>query len=288
MAKYGEWDIGGHTPSHIESVDYDFNKRQITLHCVAFADETGEDPRLEIQTFDDMACDVVSNTQLQGGGSSLQICNGDLTIATDGVLSWVAALEHPTMTEDSYAEGSIAYDMVLDIETLPRGGVPNVAQPLPPDNTDVITPVTTPVPSFTYNQGLQNYSNIEYYQFTNKDQFYSADNFYGSAFGWMKITEVSLVRQVQITGVTDYLPAWVDVNGVRLIWNVVGPNYDSAARTGHVQGDPWVSETLTFDLPTPSMELTIQTSNYIWEPDGTNTAANKHGTHIGTIKVVYK
>jgi hypothetical protein len=62
---YGEWSIGGATPSWIVDAEYDKTRRTLTLKCIA---EHGvRDAREEIAIFEAMKVDTYSNTQLLAG-----------------------------------------------------------------------------------------------------------------------------------------------------------------------------------------------------------------------------
>jgi hypothetical protein len=263
-----EWNIGGLVPSLAYDSDVNLDTRQITLKCAALREVIGDDPQTEIDAFNELAVDQATNTQLLNGGSGLQACNGLLIETTNGIDTWVSALSKVNKHISGLDEDRIEYDLIIDIETLPLAGLS--------------IPDTPPVlPTKKYNAPLNNYSNITYYQYSDGTNRSVADEFTGYTIGRLTIHETTPVKQVILYGACLYTPAWISVNGIQTNWvyslpGIIGGISENLKTIG--------MEPLTFNLPTPSTTINIQTSTYIMDGD-VNTSK---GSYLNYIMVVYQ
>lgn len=248
---YGSWIIGGVTPSWIETVDYNLGDNKISLKCAAFYDETGNDPRVEIKSFEDMACQTINNTPLLNGGTVLEVVGGSIITVTDGVETWRAALHPPTYTEDNAAAKGIEYTLDLEVRKTATGGY------------NLYTP------SF---RGYSNISQYEYYDGGVKSSASPTDGAYGSEIGWMQITEERNVKRVDVYGSACNKPASITVNGVTQSWVKC---HDRPACTNYGY------ERLVWNLNTPSKTVTLSTT-------GHGDPTPRHGCWIQWIRVLYE
>jgi hypothetical protein len=287
---YDEWVIGGLTPSWIVDVQYNHENREITLTCRADHNRLSDlDPRSEIEQFQEMQCDVISNTQLMNGGSCLQTCNGDPIIITDGVDSWVAALKKVNYLADYQSQLNIDYQLVLEYETHSDGIIYSITgsgdedNPTPDDGDDDNggnDGNNTTISSKTYYPPFVGLSNITYWCFTDETELNQCSN----SMGKMIITEPRNVKQVIVKSkryaeLADPKPnIYIEVNGSR-------QNYSNEEMWGF-------PETMTWDIDPPSSTITINS------PDNTSDKARvrrpeliqylSKGILVSSITVVYE
>lgn len=216
---YGEWSIGGVTPSWIVDAEYDKTRRTLTLKCIA--EHGTRDGREEIAIFEAMKVDTYSNTQLLAGGSKLQVCNGEIITITDGVESYPGAVVDVKYDErGTLASQLIEYDIVLAIQTESKY---NQAIYVPP---------------------YYLYENIEYYLMTDKDTNWHDPKWagYGNEIGHMTITEDFDVMRVEVVGSACHGQAWITCNGEKRDWVYT---HDSQYKTNTM---PQGTEKLTWIL----------------------------------------
>jgi hypothetical protein len=193
---YGEWSIGGVTPSWIVDAEYDKTRRTLTLKCIA-EHQSQTDARGEIAVFESMKVDTYSNTQLLAGGSKLQVCNGDIITVTDGVEVYPGAVVDVRYDERGLtASQLIEYDIVLAIQTESKY------------NQSIYVP-----PYYLY-------ENIDYYLMTNNDKKWNDPKWlgYGNEIGSMTITEEFDVMKVEAVGSACHGPAYIICNGEKRDW----------------------------------------------------------------------
>lgn len=249
---YDNWTIGGVTVPHVRTVANDQSSRTITLSCSALTEnvESGE-PRDEIALFEEMSCDVITNTQLMNGGSCLQVCNGDPVIVSDGVNAWVAALERVAINENKISEKRIDYDLVIHYETVPRGITYTTTGTYDPeesaDEEDELD--TQTISSKIYTRPYCGFDNIEYYRFTDESTNYPDC----VKIGKMIITEERLVKQVVVTcyPISPNGNPTLEVNGTIQSLSLI----DS------------VHNTLTYDLSPTTDTITLITQDNTVEDD---------------------
>lgn len=255
---YDSWVIGGVTPKWIVDVDPAPNNvnRRVTLHCYADSqvDLDGADPRSEIEQFEAMLCDSVTNTPLLQGGSKLQVKNGEVITVTDGITTWNrAAIAEVNYNPDLMSQVRMPYDIVLELETTGAGG------------------------SVVYVPDYDDYSNIDYYFFYTAGPPEDFDTYdgnplvKGTELGWMEITEPQNVSRVEIYGCGDELPCYAEVNGVKQYWTY-GEAEDGV-------GVPRL-EKLIWTLDTPTDVITINSSEH-WEEVN-------HGFYADYIRLTYE
>jgi len=255
---YDTWVIGGITPNWIVDVDPAPNNvnRRITLHCYADSqvDLNGADPRSEIEQFEAMLCDSVTNTPLLQGGSKLQVKNGEVITVTDGITTWNrAAIAEVNYNPDLMSQVRMPYDIVLELETTGAGG------------------------SVVYVPDYDDYSNIDYYFFYTAGPPEDFDTYdgnplvKGTELGWMEITEPQNVSRVEIYGCGDELPCYAEVNGVKQYWTY-GEAEDGV-------GVPRL-EKLIWILDTPTDTIVINSSEH-WEEVN-------HGFYADYIRLTYE
>lgn len=302
---YDEWTIGGYTPSWIVDVDYTPSNREFKINCIADTNRLSDaDPRTEIEQFEALACDVISNTQLMSGGSVLQVCNGDPIMISDGVNAWVGALHRVDYKPDYTSKRWIPYTLHVAVETvgdgtnyIVDGGDPTGAGAT--DDDDI--PDADNLGSKTYYRSFFNRSNITYYNFTDMTNSSFTPTYglksnysgWGDNVGYMQISETRNVKQVIIYGGAIITPAWIEVNGQRQNWIKSSPNsviWYAERNSIAPQTQDYGNETLTFTI-TPSSTVTITTSNHIEEiiaSAASFTYTNNKGSYIDWVKVVYE
>lgn len=267
---YDNWTIGGVTVPHVRTVANDQSSRTITLSCSALTEnvESGE-PRDEIALFEEMSCDVITNTQLMNGGSCLQVCNGDPVIVSDGVNAWVAALERVAINENKISEKRIDYDLVIQYETIPRGITYTTTGTYDPEESadEEDEPDNTTIGVKRYYAGFCGVSNIEYYMFSDETNPTSPNCV---RIGEIIITETRKVKTVKIACsiVGSQKTTWIEVNGIR---NNLSNSY-------------W--DLFTFSLSPTSYTITIQSKDNT--ADKTGTSWDSYGVNIQYIDVVYE
>lgn len=286
---YDNWTIGGVTVPHVRTVTNDQPSRTITLSCSALTEniESGE-PRDEIALFEEMSCDVITNTQLMNGGSCLQVCNGDPVIVSDGVDAWVAALERPVINENKLSEKRIDYDLVIHYETVPRGITYTTSGD---DETEEEIDEGT-LTSKRYYPPLKNISDVtNYWQYTSYTNDATGNYF---QIGAMVINTTRNVSQVIIKGAAMLTPAWIEINSDRKYWYysnyaLIVSNFSNVEYPIY-----YGNETLTWNLTTPTTTINILTSTHVpdhWD-DGKGImsydASNNHGAIIDYIEVVFE
>ena len=100
---YGDWTIGGKVPSVIEGFERNpanaagNTDSTITFHCVADARVLGVDPRIEIEAFNAMSCQIINNDQLLNGGSKLQVQGGDIITMFSAKYQTCFHIHHPKL-----------------------------------------------------------------------------------------------------------------------------------------------------------------------------------------------
>jgi hypothetical protein len=259
MTNYVTWVIGGLTPSYItgDGLSYPDENRQIKIPCIAFADRAGGgDPQVEIDTFRAIACSSITNEPLVNGGSLIQVAGGEKITITNGVTTWTGALHMPICEEKDYANQAVEYELLIDVEVEPKGG------------------------SFVYTPNYDDYTNIEYYEATNKVNY--GGEAVGNEIGWMKITEPRNVRMIQVYGSADLIPASLTVNGQTVEWNFSHDN--PSFYPGSPEQNGGKMQRLTFILTTPSDELIFESSTHTSPFD---TYAINRGCWLEWVRVVY-
>jgi len=261
---YGEWNIGGATPSWIVDADYDKTRRILTLKCIA--EHKGQtDARGEIAVFESMKVDTYSNTQLLAGGSKLQVCNGDIITVTDGVESYPGAVVDVKYEErGTTASQLIEYDIVLAIQTESKY---NQAIYVPP---------------------YYLYENIDYYLMSNKEKKPGDENLlgWGNEIGHMIITEDFDVMKVEVVGSACHGPAHISCNGESRDWVYT---HDGQYTTNNM---PQGTEKLTWilDPDEPTNIITFSTSIHLHYPKGSKVVqeapVKNRGCWLEWVKLV--
>ena len=270
---YGDWTIGGISPTNIESVDRDpataggsssGNGPTLTFHCVAKEDLVGDDPRTEIDKFNAMACQVINNDQLLNGGTKLQVQGGDTITITEhtplGDVDYTAAIEEIKYSEDDMSEDAIWYDIVAHYEKSGKS------------SSNIYVP-----PYFAY-------SNCKYSYGTDGTAPSFGGDWVGTEIGIFNITETRKVRKVVVKGSACTLPAWLSVNGEKQYWSVyhdINEDPSNAIKQG--------LQVLTFENFTPSTQINMLTSNHTapWVKTVDHPDANQ-GCWPIWIEVIYE
>lgn len=260
---YNTWTVGGVVLRHVREMENNQKDGVITLNCSALnwnlvGAET--DPRDEIALVEALQSQYISNEPLFNGGSKLQVGNGQIISVTDGTDTWTkCALESITIKEDHKSTKRIDYDLIIHYELAGSGG------------------------SYVYTPNYDDYTNISYYMWTNKDPNTNPHDAYGNEIGWMQITETMNVKRVEVYGSACVNPTsnYLDVNGQREYWTYT-----------HDNGSPWTSctlnqgwEKLTFDLDTPTTTIVLQSPDHNLPND---TCATNLGCWLQWVKVYYE
>lgn len=288
---YGDWIIGGRTPSNIESVERNpaeaggNDDSTITFHCVASYQLTGQDPRVEVEAFNNMSCQIINNDRLLNGGSKLQVQGGDVITVTEhtpaGDVDYTAALEPVRVVEDDMADQAIWYDLVVHYELTGR------------------TTSSVYIPPYTA------YSNIDYSCYVYEDEtpepippaelVTPGLGGYGSEIGRMVIAEPRPVRYVQVKGSACWMPGnWIKVNnGEKQYWHYSHEHvYLMLDGQYHGQNNPQGHEVLGFDLSNnPTETVTLVTSPH-WQDFSkyhilSSVAPANWGCWLEWVRVIY-
>jgi hypothetical protein len=268
---YDNWTVGGVVVPHVRAVSKDQSNRTIKLSCSALRENTSpNDPRSEIAMFEAMASDVVTNTQLMNGGSCLQTCNGDPVILSDGVDSWVAALERPQIDEGSVSFKRIDYELLLHYESFGR---PITYTAMGTFDPDTPTEDDTIIPSDQgatkrYLAPFCGFDNILYYRYTNETNPEEMDC---QVIGKMVITESRPVNKLNL-----YCSIASPVSGVSAFVEV---SESPANTTQRVYLTPGRYEPLSFNLTNASV-ITITSDN--------NTTVSGRSVLIQWVEVTYE
>jgi hypothetical protein len=260
---YDDWTIGGLKPSIVIKPSYDLEGKKITIQCAASIDTlNGEDPETEIMAFKAIACQNITNTTLQNGGSLIQVGTGDKIEVTDGNMTWTGALHMPVWSPDMYSDYGLEYQLIIDIELQAGEG------------------------SFIYTPNYGKYSNIEYYEFTDKTNPYDDPNQgAGNEIGYIKITEPNNITRVEIYGSGCILPCWIECNGERKNWNVSSEKWP-----GQELQQGWESQEWIFTEPTKT--IILETSTHEGEegkaPGAYTQEIYNHGCYLQYIRVFYE
>lgn len=192
---YVNWVIGGLTPSWVEP---DFNddreNHKLTLKCAAIRDRIGVDPVTELDQFNNISSEGITNTSLENGGTNLQVTDGQIISVTADETTWDRCALHAVnvQTDDGYNgdnPGSVLeYELVIEYEVRKGGGV------------------------FIFTPPLHEYTEIEYYIWTDKTNDL-AGPWLGNEFGWMKFTLPKPVKAITFYGSACLLPATIFVPG---------------------------------------------------------------------------
>lgn len=249
---YGNWRIDGKQPTKILSVDYDNAGKVFTLNCLATRQELEADPRTEIELFENIACDGITNKSLLKRGTKLQISGGKKILLTDGIDVWIGACEYPTYTEDENSSKQIEYKLRIAIEQ-------------PTQQFDLFLP--------KFNQ----YPNIDYYFYSDESPNPETHPYNGIDIGSMKIVTEKEVRQVSIYGAGLCCPAWIAVNGIRQEWNVSCITMDRNTK-------PYGWERIPFILSSPTKQININTSDHIGNLDN---CSNNRGARLQYVRLDY-
>lgn len=267
---YDNWTVGGISVPHVRTVKNDKPNRTITLSCSALRENCSDgEPRSEIAMFEEMECDVITNTQLINGGSCLQTCNGDPVLVSDGVDTWVAALERVVVSENKISYKRIDYDLVIRYETQGRGISYATSGSTNPDESvnESNEPDDDSISMKRYYRGFCGRSNIEYYQFSDGT---NPETPGCATIGKLIINETRKVKTVGISCATLGVNknTWIEVNGQRYELNSRDWNY------------------ITFTLTTPSETITITKDN-IADKDS-DSFLNSNGVSILYIDLIYE
>lgn len=240
---YGDWVIGGKTPSWIISTERDPETPSgnsysiITFHCAAFRSMIGDAPRVEVEAFNTMACQRINYDQLLNGGSKLQVVGGTTITVTEhcptGDVNYNAALESVKVVEDSMADSLILYDLIVYFETTGKS------------SSNIYIP-----PYYAY-------SNCKYSYGTDGTAPDYGGDWVGTEIGIFNITETRKVRKVVVKGSACTLPAWLSVNGEKQYWSVyhdINEDPSNAIKQG--------LQVLTFENFTPSTQINMLSSNH--------------------------
>jgi len=268
---YKTWVIGGLTPSWVEP-DFKDNRdtNTLTLKCAAMYDVTGTDPIDEIESFDALASEKISNDSLLNGGTKLQVRGQVITVTATNegsseTKTWTrCAIKKVEITLDSFYNednpGSIIeYELIISYQTQggPGGSV--------------------------YYPSYDDYDNTTYYMWTTMDNTGAAPGIVGSEIGYLQITEPQNVIRVEVYGSAccspSATPAYLEVNGVKQYWHYT---HDMMA-----SGDSLPSgyEKLTFELATPATVVTLETGDHIYPSD---TCSTNMGCWLQWVRVVYE
>lgn len=272
---YKNWVINGLTPSWVEPVfEDDPDSRTLTLKCAAISDRLDADPITEIDAFQAITSEKISNDSLLNGGSKLLVGPGGHTFSVtaasgDGsdVRTWpkCALKQVKKSLDSSYQEDNnrsvIQYELVICYETYGVGGV------------DVYRPDYNEYPEITYHL---------YSDQTNPADPASHQGF-GKEIGHMVITKTENIRRVEVSGcgdcAIDQTDCWLEVNGEKQYWHFTNSGDKMNFPTNVL---PIGSEKLNFILDPPSNVITLQTSQHI-NPD--NTCANNKGCWPDKIRL---
>jgi len=250
----------------------DPDSRTLTLKCAAISDELNADPITEIDAFQALAAEEIHNDGLLNGGSKLQIgpIGTKFSVTTSNesgtdVRTWdQCALKLVKVNLDSFYfedenNSLIEYELVIVYQTYGSGGV------------DVYTP------------DFDEYTEIDYYLYSDQTNPGSPGENYGKELGYMVITSTSTIWKVEVLGTGDCATSstdcWLEVNGQKEYWHYTNSGDKMAFGTNIL---PIGTETLEYILDTPSSTITLQTSSHI-APD--NTCDNNKGCWITRIRL---
>lgn len=137
-----DWVFNGIRPQWIISQD-DTNWPQMTLHCIAYADDTYPTPKAAIDVFREMGCLKITNKPTQSGGTDVEpSIDGSIIPIYDGDTSYLGALYRPQVTASPNNEnGDIYFDLIFELAMVNRTIIPDT--PNPPDITKPYNLITT-------------------------------------------------------------------------------------------------------------------------------------------------
>jgi len=250
---YGEWKIDGKQPSMIQSVDYDNNKKIFIFDCIATRQLLNDDPRTEIEKWENIACDQITNKSLLRTGTKLQVSGGKKIILTDGIDVWIGACKYPIYTEDENANKRIEYKLEVLIEQTRQ-------------QFDLFLP------------RFDRYPNFEYYFYTDQSPNPENHPYIGFDLGNIRIVTEREVRQVILYGAGLCCPSWVAVNGERQEWNV------SCIRDMERNTRPYGWEKLTYILGSPTKQIILNTSDHTGNLDN---CSNNRGARLQYLRLDY-
>lgn len=236
------WVVGGITVPHVREASINQSECTITLSCSALnwnIVSPNTDVRDEIAAFEAIASEHVNNEKLLNGGTKLQVGNGEIITVTDGTDTYSrCALERIQINEDKVSTKRIDYELVIHYELDAPGG------------------------SAVYTPDYREYSNIEYYCWTDKGSEFPTHFAQGNEIGWMEITETSNVVAVEVYGsacaaFASY-PNWIDCNGEKRYWHYSHDEGDWGPEDNTL---PYGWEKLRWEI-TPSTTVILQTSTH--------------------------
>jgi hypothetical protein len=111
---YGNWAINGIIPRWIVGSDWT-SYPKVTLHCLAYPDDTYSTSRDEIEMWKSMACETINNTPLDNG-TDLQANPSNIFTITEGNESWNGALYPISFSEDDLSDDIIEYDLIFELQ----------------------------------------------------------------------------------------------------------------------------------------------------------------------------
>jgi len=272
---YKTWVIGGLTPSWVEP-DFKDNRdtNTLTLKCAAMYDVTGTDPIDEIESFDALASEKISNDSCLNGGTKLQVRGQVITVTATNegsseTKTWTrCAIKKVEITLDSFYNednpGSIIeYELLITYQTQggPGGSV--------------------------YYPSYADHSNFLYYMWTDKTNPAVDHDAYGNELGYIEITEPEDVAIVEVRGSGDCgetsTDCWIEVNGVRKHWKYTDQG-DKKLFDGNnlAVGE----ETLSWVLDTPTTLIVLETSTHTGAVVAHPCDVNK-GCWLRWIRTIY-
>jgi hypothetical protein len=249
---YGEWKIDGKTPSKIESVDYDNKSKVFTFTCIATRQELNADPRTEIELWENIACDQITNKSMRKTGTKLQVSGGKKIILTDGIDVWIGACEYPTYTEDENSHKIQEYKLRIAIEQTRQ-------------QFDLFLP------------RFDKYTNFEYYFYSDQSPNPLNHPYMGFDVGYIRILTEREVRQVILYGSGLCCPAWTAINGIRQEWNVSCIDMERNTK-------PYGWEKLTYQLGSPTKQIILNTSDHTGNLD---ICSNNKGARLQYLRLDY-
>ena len=124
MTEY-DWIFNGLRPQWIINQD-DTNWPQMTLHCIAYADDNYATPKEAIDAFRAMASLKVTNEITNSGGSDVQTSlDGETIPIFDGETNYMGALYMPQVTSSPIVEnGDILFDLIFELKMVNKDILP--------------------------------------------------------------------------------------------------------------------------------------------------------------------
>lgn len=257
--RYENLVIGGLTPSNIlPDVTDDRINHRLTIKCAALSEANGGDPMAEIEAFNSIAAQKVVSKSLLKGGANVQVTGGERITVTDGINTWIGGLHRIVSNYDSFGDQFIYFDLVIDYIEHLNGGF------------------------YVYFPPYSQYSNIEYYFWSDKTARITGDNSDGTEIGWMQIIESRFVKNVIVEGSAcagGYVGQnYLDLNGEQIPWNV---SHDYGWPGNNL---PSGVEELEFELNPAVKMLTLQSPNHVMP---NNDLATNLGCWPLSVQVFY-